>query len=451
PPLIPVPFIGHILGILCINIDFEKSKNHTLPIVKFSLFGNNIYVVRSPELMPVLHRLPRVVSLWFVEAKFTAKMGAMSESTAKKMEAHLGPESEGQNTFTIEGLKVMHQVLGPKGGGLAEMDLVSAQVFKARLDDLITSNQSVSVDLWAWIQHEITFAMTEAVYGPGNPYRDPKVESGFWDFEGDVAKIMLTGVLPRFIARRGIAGRETVVAAMRAYFETGDCKQGSILTRARWGTMDGVITIDDAARLETVNGIALLSNTVPTAFWTVHYIFSDPILLDDIRTQIMSITTTEGDTRTINLGLLKNIPLIFSVIYESLRLRATGIGPRMIMEDMTVGDNQYKLKKGSMLLIANRVLHFHKGTWGEASHEFDPNRFTQKSPGSAFRGFGGGVNLCPGKSLAMVQVATLVAMLTMRFDLDRSGGIWVEPEQDLTKVLQIAPPRSKVMVKFVPR
>jgi len=36
------------------------------------------------------------------------------------------------------------------------------------------------VDLVAWIQHEITIATTEAVYGPGNLYRDPEVESGFW-------------------------------------------------------------------------------------------------------------------------------------------------------------------------------------------------------------------------------------------------------------------------------
>ncbi|KAF2655397.1 cytochrome P450 [Lophiostoma macrostomum CBS 122681] len=448
-PLIPIPFIGHLLGIIWYSVQYYTiiSKKHASPILKIPIFGRTIYVARSPELMPIFHRLPRVVSLWFIEAKFTAQMGGMSDSTAKQMAENLGPGGDDKTTFTIEGLKVMHQVLGPKGGGLVEMNRDSAQILNARFNELSRTTPLEPIDLWDWVQHEITYAMTEAVYGSTNPYRDPKVEAGFWDFEGDVAKVILTGVLPNFIARKAIAGRETVVAAMRAYFDTGDWRQGSLLTRARYATMSGIST-DDTARLETVNGIALLSNTVPTAFWTLHYIFSDPTLLGRIREQITSITSSEGAVRTIDFGRLKDAPLLFSVIYEAIRLRATGIGPRMILQDTVVGDEQYLLKKDSVLLIANRTLHFDGGAWGVNSQEFVPDRFVQKGPGGAFRGFGGGVNLCPGKALAMVEVAALVAMLTMRFDLIPVGGKWIEPGQDLTKVLQIAPPRDKVLVTF---
>lgn len=125
---------------------------------------------------------------------------------------------------------------------------------------------------------------------------------------------------------------------------------------------------------------------------------------------------------------------------------------RWSKRDMTVGDNQYLLKKNSMVIIANKAIHYDQKTWGETADVFRANRFCGKVPGHAFRGFGGGSNLCPGRGFAMVEVAALVAMLAMRFDLVPVGGNWFEPGQDLNNMsLQVAPPGRKVMVTIIPR
>jgi len=75
------------------------------------------------------------------------------------------------------------------------------------------------------------------------------------------------------------------------------------------------------ARSETVNGIAILANTVPTVFWTIFYIYSDPKLLTDVRRQVDGITNISNDRRSreIRISKLKNATLIASALQEALR------------------------------------------------------------------------------------------------------------------------------------
>ena len=35
-------------------------------------------------------------------------------------------------------------------------------------------------DLFSWMKRIVTRASTDAIYGDGNPFRDPQVEDGFW-------------------------------------------------------------------------------------------------------------------------------------------------------------------------------------------------------------------------------------------------------------------------------
>lgn len=263
----------------------------------------------------------------------------------------------------------------------------------------------------------------------------------------------MTGCLPKMFASKGVAGRELVTGAMEKYFNQKFYMSGSGLVKARYAIMKNNIIDSDIARFETVNGIAILANTVPTAFWAIFHMFTDPGLLAQVRTQVEAITSSseDGSIRTINLRRLKKAPIIASLIQESLRYRATGTGPRMIMQDIRIGNNL--LKKGSVAIIANKALHLNKEAWGQNADDFDADRFNGKVPSHAFRGFGGGVNMCPGKAFAMVEVGALIAMLAMRFDLEPIENMgWQEPGQDLKNMsLQVAPPLRRPMVSFVVR
>ncbi|KAB8293156.1 hypothetical protein EYC80_007504 [Monilinia laxa] len=427
------------------------------PILSISMFGGTVHIVGSAELMPSLQRQGKTASFWYLEAQFTAELGDLSKDASRKLVANLEPASE-KPSLLIHGLKATQKSISTLGG-VDDMIRAATDVVKARLDNLKkeVGNKTSNTDLWEWVQHEITVATTESVYGPMNPYRDPKVEAGFWNFADDSITLLLTKFLPRFIASKAYAGRAVVVEAMSRYFAKNSQESGSSLVKARHLALSSEMNHDDLARFECVNGIAIMTNTVPTAFWTVFHIFSDPALLEKVQKQVRAITTTEKSLGTgisesrISLRRLKDAPLLFSTQQEALRFRATGSGPRMIMEDMVVND-QYLLKKDSVVIIANRALHFDKETWGETTDSFRADRFCGKVPGHAFRGFGGGVNLCPGRGFAMAEVAAFVAMLAMRFDVLPVERVWIEPDQDLSNMsVQIAPPVRKVMVNIVPK
>ncbi|KAF2121684.1 cytochrome P450 [Lophiotrema nucula] len=462
PPCIPqlfcIPYIGHMIGLFWQRTAYYSnvSKKWNLPIFSLSMFGGKVYVVSSPDLMHSLHRQPRVVSFWFIEGQFTTLLGGMSKASADALQANLGA-ADRESSLLVEGLKVTQQAMSPQGG-MEEMNRRAAAVVRTRLDELQETGGTNRVDLWGWIQHEITIATTESIYGLGNPYRDPKVESAFWDFADDTIMVLLSRYLPKALAPKGVSGREVVVQAMNTYFGTGAYKDSSPLTSARYAALKGHINDEDLARFECVNGIAILGNSVPTAFWTIYHIFSDPALLVEVRAQVEMITsnaTAAGSgrrMRKINLRALKEAPLLFSVMQEALRHRATGTGPRMVMEDTMVGQEKYHLEKGAAVIIANHALHFDASAWGASADRFVADRFCGKTPAHAFRGFGGGINLCPGKGFAMVEIAAFAAMMAMRFDLLPADGSWDEPGQNLTNMsLQIAPPGKKVYVTIAPR
>lgn len=143
------------------------------------MFGGKVHIVSSPELMHSLHKVPKAVSFWFMEAQFTTLLGGMSKRSSSNLLANLNPDSR-DSSLLIEGLKVTQQAMSPQGG-VEDMSRAAAEVTARRLDALSKpEGGGRNVDLWAWVQHEMTVATTESVYGPANPYRDERVEAGFW-------------------------------------------------------------------------------------------------------------------------------------------------------------------------------------------------------------------------------------------------------------------------------
>lgn len=270
--------------------------------------------------------------------------------------------------------------------------------------------------------------------------------------------LLLPDFVSNIIATKALRGRYAVEEGFRRYFSTGAYLSGSELMKNRYELL--VDKTDDShkdlAKHETLNDIAVLSNTIPTTFWVIFHVFSDAQLVEKIRTQVEGITTSEvsaqGTIRKINLEKLNQVPIISSMILETLRFRSTGTGPRLVMEDTFVGRDQYLLKKDSMVIIANRRLHFDKNAWGETADSFQPDRFCSRVPANAFRAFGGGVNKCPGQAFVTPLMAAFIAMLAMRFDIIPNGDEWTDPGQDLSNMsTQIAPPKKRFMVDIIPR
>jgi cytochrome P450 len=185
--------------------------------------------------------------------------------------------------------------------------------------------------------------------------------------------------------------------------------------------------------------IGILTNTVPTIFWAVYYVYRDPKLLQELRNELSKIaaksTGEDGKpTWTIkNVDLKNKGPLLTATIDETFRNRTCGISSRYVTEDVVLKD-QYLLKKGTIMELPNNALHSNPQYWGSSVDEFDPRRFLAsprsaevKAARGAFRPFGGGASLCAGRHQAMSQMLGGLALFIMSSDCEPVSGSWKFP------------------------
>ncbi|MCJ1456811.1 hypothetical protein MMC28_007176 [Mycoblastus sanguinarius] len=189
------------------------------------------------------------------------------------------------------------------------------------------------------------------------------------------------------------------------------------------------LPINDRARLDAVNGHAILANTIPTAFWTLFHVLSDPELLEEVRRQVMLLLTVEDENgtlaRTICINKIRDVPILNSVLYESLRHHASGTGSWIVLEDTTL-DDRYVLKKDCYVFMPNQSYHFDGTAWGSKVIDFDATRFLKSNKSihhaGAFRGLGGGANLCPCRFFAINEMLSMCAIFALRYNVEPTLG-----------------------------
>lgn len=308
------------------------------------------------------------------------------------------------------------------------------------------------------------------------------------DFEKDFTMIIL-GLYPKYTARKGFAGRRKLHQAINEYFNRGDHQYGLGVLKVRH---DAVInnggTTDDVARFEIGDLVGVLVNATPTFFWMLLTIYSDPTLLEEIRTEITAVTTTIEPSATgtgsrkrkheIDITNLETkCPLLLSSYRELLRHRTQSSSSRWIVKDTIIAD-KYLLKKDSVLMIPGALIHADP-IWGPDRTAYNPRRFLKQDPPTspspststptstpptnpaapppktprlhpgAVRAWGGGQTLCPGRFFATTEITGAVAMVLMRFEMEAVGGKgWVFPKVDGNRVASsIHPPGRDVRVR----
>ena len=251
---------------------------------------------------------------------------------------------------------------------------------------------------------------------------------------------------------------------MKKYFSRGGQDNSSHLTKARYNVyVKNGLSSDAIAHLELSSIIGLLINATPSVFWLLFYIYSIPGLLEDVRREIANATSTEvlstqGSRKKHSISVVQlreNCPLLISTYRETLRLKTNNVYTRWVQED-TLLDDRYLLKQGSIVQVPGASMHADPALWGADVKDFNPRRFTKGAathrPG-AFRTFGGGASLCPGRHFALVEIVSTAAMFAMRYDMKPSGGgTWKEPKMEGNDVVcSIAPPTSRLDVDITTR
>ncbi|KUI71950.1 Cholesterol 7-alpha-monooxygenase [Cytospora mali] len=349
------------------------------------------------------------------------------------------------------------------------------------------------INFHAWAHHVMMLATTEAVYGPGNPYRDQAVEDAWncpdeWEclslplidnknsaFEQTYLTFSLSPFKP-LLAPKAFHNRELLAAAWAHYLKEGWHEKASEFTKAIYAHNQSYgFKPDDMARAELGHSFAIIGTTTSATWWLLYHIFSDPSVLADVRSELESLLVADrsGNSRStkdeiykIELGhLRRRCPVLLSTYKEVLRFYSLGTSVRVCLEDHLL-DGRYLIKKGGIAIIPQHVQHSSVDAWGPDVAEFDYLRFYKNSPSgtrksvrsTAFRAFGGGPTLCPGRHFSSTEILAMAALMVLQFDITPLGDNkeaaeeWKQPTcKNTPMVSTFFQPDEDIRVRVTPR
>lgn len=223
------------------------------------------------------------------------------------------------------------------------------------------------------------------------------------------------------------------------------------------------VSKEDIAHFDLSVSYGLVVNTVTATAWALFYLYSHPSLLEDVRTGMSSYIHVSSDSPHGTLheahihDIITTSPLLSTLVQETLRLQSTNASSRIVLED-TLLEDQYLLKKNSIVLVPSAELHADPSVWGPSSKDFDPSRFMPKNTAartkqgakisaSAYRAFGGGDSVCTGRYFAANQIMIILVIMVLQYDLSpvaKEG--WVMPKTRPHITASILTPTEEVIV-----
>lgn len=243
------------------------------------------------------------------------------------------------------------------------------------------------------------------------------------------------------------------------YFADGDYKNGSAyIQKFTQHCIDQKIPKSDIPRFLLGTLFNNVANTIPAAFWVIYRIFSDKTVMEACHAEVSQGVTEGSEASTIDLThVLNSCPLLLSTYHEVFRYYGLANSVRIVSEDHMLS-GQYLLKKGGLVMMSARAQHSNPAEWGANVKEFDYKSFAKTENAEkrinpvAFRGFGGGTTLCPGRHFATSEILLLATLLLLRFDVQPKDGGWVHPSTAKSSQAEaVEQPDKDVEIKLIPR
>lgn len=188
--------------------------------------------------------------------------------------------------------------------------------------------------------------------------------------------------------------------------------------------------------------------TAQTLAWAIHELCDRPDLIARAREEIDAVL---GDELTPpDFEATGRMPFVDAIVQETMRLRP--VAPFMIhevLEEIVVGD--VVVPAGNMVCSLTRLPAL-DGKHFDAPDQFRPQRWLRDRPddvvhkAAAHMPFGFGPRICPGRSLALIEMRVVLALLFKSFDVKRVGRA-----EDVRENFQFTMGPDGLRVRFEPR
>lgn len=225
---------------------------------------------------------------------------------------------------------------------------------------------------------------------------------------------------PNIFFKTAMQGREQLCRSFAKYYRDDSYKKGSAyIQEFTEHAIRQKIPDKDVPRLLLGTVFNNVANTVPSAFWMIYHIFSNVAILKECRDEVSRAAKDNQDgSSTIDLSfVLHSCPMLLSTYHEVFRYHGMANSVRVVSEDHWL-DDRYLLRKGGLVMMSARAQHKNPDVWGNNVEDFDHKRFIKGQWNRvAFRGFGGGATLCPGRHFATSEILLLTTLLLLRFDV----------------------------------
>ncbi|KAF2815660.1 cytochrome P450 [Mytilinidion resinicola] len=467
PPLIPhpyLPFVGHLIGMFRYGAKYYDivNKEAKYPIYTLLTLTSRTVIVASPQIAAVVQRANKSLSFYGAILSVTERMVGFDKTAMSVIWENVDRDS-GDHGLMNESHDMVSSMLGP-GPTLNSMSAIQLDAIadamnsyiptpRARPDTLDCGKPAKLTRLMDFTKHVFTTSNAYAFYGPENPFvLNPGLDKVWWTFE-DSIKQFIADIVPSLTAPTANTARNKMVAALEDYARHERYNTASPLIRQRFAlNFRNGLSIASTARSELILLFAIMGNAVPTTFWLLANIFSRPKLLQTLREQCgaaVTITNGEqGEVRTLSISKLKECaPLLVSCFRETLRGIIALTSVRYVREDVSI--LEYRLRKGSVVQMASGVIHSDTSIWGPDAAEFKPDRFLGRDesgatyalplppsvPSAAFRAFGGGSVICPGRHFALSEIIGFTALVLLGWEIEsENGGLIQCPLKDDMKI-----------------
>ncbi|KAI0904996.1 cytochrome P450 [Ustulina deusta] len=469
-----IPFIEHVLGMALHGGKYIKNlgtRNRHLPIFTLPVPKSRIYIVTEPSLAAAVQRASKVLSFTPIVPEVTERVLGLDKATMEITRKNLDPGPGDERGFLADIQDMVYAWFGP-GSYLDEITLDAAREIRSEIFAFAASlephrGHEMPIDLLAWVRHLVTVSTAKYFYGPQNPIAmNPNLEECFWDFDHGLGKLLIN-MFPSVTARKAYKGRELLVRALEQYLENGHHTMSSKVVQKRVEiALQHGWTLRATARSELSFLFAGIVNATTSTFWILLQLFAEPQLLSIVREEIAQVLRPDEKNEDshprkyrLNITDLKDrCPMLVAVYRECLRLGSDNYSTRMVKENTILAD-RYFLKKGAIVQIAGGVIHADQSIWGDNAEDFNPSRFLERKQQlgntkqnqihpAAFRAFGGGKTLCPGRHFAMNEILSFVSLVVLMFDIKAPNGgrINVPRKNDGVLPVHILEPISPVRV-----